>query len=138
MTHWKIPRLPPPTFESDLIEVRRSTLEGAGLGVFAKVDIAAGVSLGDYVGETMTIREFNSRYPPYKTDSRYTYRMMNIHRIIVAREPPYLTSNVSNYINDNEEANVVLKKRQLFTCRDINAGEELFFRYPQDYHRDWL
>lgn len=135
---WRSNRLPPATFKSDLIEVRKSTLDGAGLGLFAVVDLSSNTCLGEYVGETMSIAEFNQRYPPYKTDSRYTYRMMNLHSIIVAREAPYLTANPSNYINEGLAANVVLKKRRLYTCRDVKAGEELFFRYPEDYHRPWL
>ena len=59
-------------------------------------------------------------------------------KILVAKEEPYKTENVVNYINEALEANVVLKKRALYAKRDIKQGEDFFLSYPKDYCRNYI
>ena len=59
-------------------------------------------------------------------------------KILVAKEEPYKTENVVNYINEALEANVVLKKRALYAKTDIKQGDELFLNYPKDYNRNFI
>jgi hypothetical protein len=57
--------------------------------------------------------------------------------VIVAKDKPYLTKNIVNYINEGKPVNVELKKKGLYAKTDIDAGDELYLKYPKVYHRDW-
>ena len=85
----------------------------------------------------MTWREFTTKYGIYKLNSQYCYPMKRINKILVAKEEPYRTENLVNYINEGDSPNVILKKRALYTLTDIKENEELLLRYPKDYHRTW-
>ena len=132
--------LPKPTFKNALVEVKKSSIAGAGNGVFAKTDIKRGTHIADFEGKFMTYEEFNKKYTtPDGVDRRYTYRKDNRSKqpgVLVAKEKPFLTKNVSNYINEGDE-NVVLKKNGLYASKDIKAGAELFLKYPKHYNRDY-
>lgn len=116
-------------------EIKPSPIEG--LGVFAKERINKNEIILEYYGLEMSWKEFKDRYGAYKTNSLNTYPQRRIWRIIVAKEEPYRTQNVVNYINEGIQ-NVVLKNKLLYALRDIEAGEELLLTYPKDYNRYWL
>lgn len=123
--------------ETDLIKIKSSSVHG--LGVFMKIDIPAKTKICDYYGEEMSWRDFTSKYGSYKDNSLNTYPMRRIWKIIVAKEEPYKTLNIVNYINENvTEPNVYLKNRGLYSSREIKKDEELFLVYPKDYKRDWI
>ena len=92
-----------------MYEIKQSPVHG--LGVFASQDIKKGSKICDYYGEEMSWKEFREKYGDYKQNSLNTYPMKRIWRIIVAKDEPYKTENVVNYINEALEANVVLKKK---------------------------
>jgi SET domain-containing protein len=117
------------------IEIKESPIHG--LGVFAKIDIKVGEKICDYIGIEMSWKEFTSIYGPYKENSLNTYPMRRIWRIIVAKDEPFKSTNIVNFINEGP-ANVVLKKKALHTLREIKAGEELLLQYPKDYKREWI
>lgn len=87
----------------------------------------------------MSWKQFTKKYGEYKENSFLTYPMRRVWRIIVAKERPYLTNNITNYINEiPPNFNVELKERALYAIKDIPKGEELSLEYPKDYFRYWL
>lgn len=119
-----------------MYEIKQSPVHG--LGVFASQDIKKGSKICDYYGEEMSWKEFKERYGAYTSNSLYTYPMRRIWRIIVAKQEPYKTQNVVNYINESVEGNVILKKRALYAKMDIEQGQEFFLNYPSKYNRDYI
>jgi SET domain-containing protein len=122
---------------NDLVIIKKSKVEG--LGVFAKRDILKGTKISDYYGKEMKWKTFKNKYGDYKTNSLYTYPMRRIWKILVAKEEPYKSKNITNYINEVKgKANCELRLRALYAKRDIKRGEELLLDYPKDYNRSWL
>jgi SET domain-containing protein len=106
----------------------------AGVGVFATQDIPRNTKLGDYKGVEMTLAEFKEQYGG---DISYTYSLRFVNKILVGKDEPYRSQNISHYMNEGEQ-NCLLKKRGVYTTRDIKKGEELFLTYPKRYIRTWL
>lgn len=111
-----------------MIRVGRSSIHGNGL--FACIDIPRDTRIGEYIGKEMTLREFREQYGK---DTRHTYSLRRLNRIIVGKG----YNNPSHWCNESLNPNVCLKRRGLYTLRDIVAGEELFLKYPLDYQRDY-
>jgi SET domain-containing protein len=122
-------------YMNEILTIRTSPIHG--LGVFSQKCIKKDTQLVEYFGEEMTWRKFTNKYGKYKYNSQYCYPMKRINKILVAKEEPYRTKNIVNYINEGESLNVILKKRALYTLTDIGEGEELLLRYPKDYDRTW-
>jgi hypothetical protein len=122
--------------KNDLVYIKKSPV--AGLGVFASEDIPKGTKITDYLGEEMDWKTFKEKYGEYKSNSLNTYPMRYIHKIIVAKEEPYKSKNLVNYINEQRgNANCMLKTRALYAKKNIKKGDELFLEYPKDYNRYW-
>jgi SET domain-containing protein len=122
---------------NDLVYIKNSDIEG--LGVFARKDISKNTKIADYYGEEMSWKAFKSKYGDYKFNSLHTYPMRRIWKIIVAKEEPYKSRNVTNYINEiRGQSNCVLKLRALYAKVDIKKDMELLLDYPDDYNRCWL
>lgn len=117
------------------MEIRTSNIHG--FGVFAIRDLQANEKLFDYIGEEMSLSEFREKYGVYKENSLNTYRMKRQNKIIVAKEEPYLSCNIVNFINESLNPNCVLKKRALYALHDIPNGTELTLKYPADYCRNY-
>ena len=65
--------------------------------------------------------------------------MRRIWKIIVAKEEPYKSENLTNYINEVKgKSNCELKLRSLYAKKDIKKDSELLLDYPLDYNRFWL
>lgn len=118
------------------MEIRQSPIHGQG--VFTTKDIKQNEKLFDYIGEEMSLKEFREKYGEYKNNSLNTYRMKRLNRIIVAKEQPYLFTNLVNYINESITPNCILKKRALYSLIEIKEGEELTLLYPKDYCRNYI
>jgi SET domain-containing protein len=118
------------------MEVRPSLINGVGL--FTTKDIKKGEKLFDYIGEEMSLKEFREKFGEYKSNSLNTYRMKRINRIIVAKNEPFLSSNLVNFINESLNPNCVLKKRALYSLKNISKGDELTLLYPKDYCRNYI
>jgi SET domain-containing protein len=116
-------------------EIKPSNINGNG--VFATQDIIKGTKIADYYGLEISWNEFKEKYGSYKSNSLHTYPMRRIWKIIVAKEEPYKTKNIINYINEGIDANVILKKRALYAKYDIMKGQEFFLNYPKNYNRNY-
>ena len=122
---------------NDLVYIKKSDIDG--LGVFAKEDIQKGTKIADYYGKEMNWKTFKNKYGDYKLNSLHTYPMRRIWKIIVAKEEPYKSKNLTNYINEiTEKSNCELKLRALYAKKDIKKDDELLIEYPEDYNRFWL
>ena len=122
---------------NDLVYIKKSDIDG--LGVFAKKDIEKGTKISDYYGKEMKWKTFKNKYGEYKLNSLHTYPMRRIWKIIVAKEEPYKSENLTNYINEiRGKSNCELKLRALYAKKDIKKGTELLLDYPLDYNRFWL
>lgn len=122
---------------NDLVYIKKSDIDG--LGVFANKDIEKGTKISDYYGKEMKWKTFKNKYGEYKLNSLHTYPMRRIWKIIVAKEEPYKTENLTNYINEIKgKSNCELKLRALYAKKDIKKGTELLLDYPLDYNRFWL
>ena len=117
------------------VAIQSSQIHGKGL--FTLVELKKGEKIVDYLGKEMSLSNFKSVYGDYKTNSLFTYRMKRINKILVAKEEPYITTNVINYTNESITPNCELKKRALYALTDISAGSELTLKYPADYFRDY-
>lgn len=123
--------------DNDLVTIKNSKIEG--LGVFAKRDIPKGTKIANYYGKEMKWKTFKHKYGEYKFNSLHTYPMRRIWKILVAKEEPYKTKNLTNYINEVKgKSNCELRLRALYTKRNIKKSEELLLDYPKDYNRFWL
>jgi SET domain-containing protein len=122
---------------NEWVIIKKSNVEG--LGVFAKKDILKGTKISDYYGKEMKWKTFKKKYGSYKTNSIHTYPMRRVWKILVAKEEPYKSTNLTNYINEVKgKSNCELRLRALYSKKDIKKGEELFLDYPNDYNRIWL
>ena len=124
-----------PSIKNDLVIIKKSKIEG--LGVFAKDDIPKDTKIADYYGKEMTLKNFKSKYGEYKLNSLNTYRMKRINKIIVAKQEPFKSKNLTNYVNESKKSNCILKKRALYTLNDVKKGEELTLKYPENYNRNY-
>ena len=123
--------------ENEFVTIKKSKIDG--LGVFAKEDIPKGTKIADYYGKEMKWKTFKNKYGEYKNNSLHTYPMRRIWKILVAKEEPYKSKNVTNYINEiRGKSNCELKLRALYAKKDIKKGKELLLDYPKDYNRFWL
>jgi SET domain-containing protein len=126
-----------PLVKNDFVTIKKSKIEG--LGVFALVNIDEGTKIAPYYGKEMKWQTFKKKYGDYKTNSLHTYPMRRIWKILVAKEEPYKSKNLTNYINEIPgKANCELRLRALYAKKDIKKGEELLLDYPKDYNRFWL
>lgn len=126
-----------PKIKNDLVIIKKSKIEG--LGVFAAQNIPIGTKIADYYGKEMKWKTFKNRYGEYKSNSLHTYPMRRIWKILVAKEEPYRSKNLTNYINEIPgKSNCELKLRALYAKKNIKKGDELLLDYPKDYNRFWL
>ncbi len=136
-TRRRLPSIKAKLIKNNLVTIKKSKIEG--LGVFALVDIPGGTKIADYYGKEMKWKTFKKRYGDYKTNSLHTYPMRRIWKILVAKDEPYKSRNLTNYINEIPgKANCELKLRALYAKQNIKKGEELLLDYPKDYNRFWL
>ena len=90
-----------PKINNELVTIKKSKIDG--LGVFAFDHIPKDTKIADYYGKEMTLKNFKRKYGEYKHNSLNTYRMKRINRIIVAKEEPYKSRNLTNYINESKK-----------------------------------
>jgi Proteins containing SET domain len=113
-------------------EIRRSTIKGAGRGLFTKVAIAEGDTIGYYTGEVIDEAEFHNPERPF---SAYVLWVCRTH-VIIGEGPK---ANYTRFINHSDEPNAFLivssrwKTARFEALREISPGEEIFFDYGEDY-----
>ena len=118
----------PARADSRRIQTRRSGVHGKG--VFARVDIPAGETIIEYVGEIISWKEALRRHPHDPSDPNHTfYFHIDETRVIDA----LYGGNSSRWINhscapnceaDEQDGRVFIK-----ALRNIKAGEELNYDY---------
>lgn len=116
-----------------MLIIQKSNIHGIGL--FTTEPIKKNTRLYGYEGIEMSLKDFKLKYGDYKNNSLHTYLMRRINRIIVAKEEPFKTKNIVNFMNESIEPNCILTKRALYSLRDIEPNEELTIKYPRDYNR---
>lgn len=126
-----------PKIKSDLVIIKKSPIHG--VGGFALRNITKGEKIADYYGKEMKWKQFTQKYGLYRLNSTYTYPMRRIWKIIVAKEEPHRSKNISNFLNEIKgKANCELKSKALYAKKNIKKGNELLLEYPRDYYRPWL
>jgi hypothetical protein len=114
-----------PTFDEsdDRLELRPSTIPGAGLGVFACSELPAGESLE--VRGVLIKRESVADRCTHFAD-RHKFRLGD--ELLIPIGPGGL---VNHSAEPNLEKVIVGRRIFLRAIRAIPGGEELFFRYPE-------
>jgi len=113
-------------------EIRRSTIKGAGQGLFAKTHIKEDDTIGYYTGEVISEKQFHDPDRPFSAFVLWVTR----NHIIIGEGPK---ANYTRFINHSDEPNAFLvvstrwKTARFEALRDIEPGEEIFFNYGDDY-----
>jgi hypothetical protein len=125
--------MPKPTkWTANDFEIRTSTIEGAGKGLFAMRAMREEDTIGYYNGEIITEKVFHDPERPF---SAYVMWVCRTH-IILGEGPK---ANYTRYINHDDTPNAFLvvssrwKTARFEALRDIKPGEEIFFNYGEDY-----
>jgi hypothetical protein len=129
----EFPKLP------NFVNIKRSTIKGAGKGVFLKCDIQAGTRLGFYRGKC---------YPPEKGPQFSAYLLeisFNGKPYVTSDGAPLKHSNWTRFINCPErekDANVEFvqygKIMYIKAIKNISGGSELFLWYGEEYVENML
>jgi hypothetical protein len=112
-------------------EIRPSTIKGAGMGLFSRVDIELEETIGYYTGEVITEAQLFEE----STFAGSNYIMWVCTNHIIVGEGP--RANYTRYINHSSEPNAFLIvstrwKSARFECVDpIRPGDEIFFNYGE-------
>ena len=112
------------------LEVKRSTIDGAGLGVFACRRFESGQRVCRYHSERLRKREYERRYG--KTDWQTSY-LLELDEFYV--DGTYVRG-VDAMINDglsDEKNNVEFLESGVYATRDIEIGQEIFVSYGPAY-----
>jgi len=113
-------------------EVKASSVEGAGQGLFTKVRLEPEDTIGYYTGEVISSEEFHHPDRPFSA-----YVLWVCHSHIIVGEGP--KANYTRFINHSDEPNAFLtvssrwKSARFEALRVIEPGEEIFFDYGDDY-----
>ncbi len=122
----------PKKWTEDAFEIKTSTIEGAGQGLFSKVRIEEEDTIGYYTGKIIDEQEFYRENRPFNA---YILWVCKNHIIDGEGEG----SNYTRYINHSDEPNAFLvvssrwKTARFEALRTIEPGEEIFFDYGEDY-----
>lgn len=122
----------PVWFSEEDFEVKPSTVQGIGLGLFARVRLRKGDVVGHYTGKRLTDDQANNE--PY-VNSRYLVWICKDWYIDGAGAE----GNYTRYINHSEKPNAELvtstrwKTAKIQALQRIEPGEEIFFDYGEEY-----
>ena len=112
--------------------VTDSTIECAGKGLFTRVAIEEGDTIGPYTGMVLSDEEVNQ--PPYSESDYVLWVCKDCN--IVGEGPG---ANYVRYINHHDDPNCRIvtsmrwKKARIEAIRDISPGEEIFIDYGPYY-----
>ena len=107
------------------LDIRKSTITNAGLGVFTVKDIPAGAYIDMYTGDLLSI-----------ATSLYYFQIDDGIGIDAGSYPRcYMAMLNDGFEKNNCEFRVDDETRQVsvWSIRDVMAGEELFVSYGDDY-----
>jgi SET domain-containing protein len=125
-----------PLLEKQLI-VKRSTLKGAGKGLFTTKDIAKGKKIVEYKGKITTWKEVDDK----KGLNGYIYYVNRNHVIDAATAKDALARYANDAkglmrtdgITNNCTYNIEGIRVYIVAMRNIPAGSELFVGYGKEY-----
>ena len=112
--------------------IKKSSIENAGMGLFANICLNKGDSVGGYTGQILT--DLESEKEPY-CDSGYLLTVCKDCHIHGVGDQ----SNYTRYINHHENSNAVFivstrwKKARVEATKLIEPDEEIYLDYGQDY-----
>jgi SET domain-containing protein len=118
------------------LEVKKSTLPGAGLGLFAKSNISKGSRIVEYKGRRTTWKEVEN---DYKNGYIYTIDPQHVidaktYRKALARYANDAQGMVrKNGIKNNARYVVDGLKVYIEAVKDVSAGSEIFVTYGKEY-----
>lgn len=123
----------------DHVEIKPSTIKGAGMGVFATKDIGKFVILDEYKGEWVKPKDYWRK----SSKSVYVWTLEDTEGepigYIDGVDPA--KSNWLRYVNcpmtkDQENVRGIQQGYKIiyYTLRKIKAGEELFVYYGDEYY----
>ena len=123
--------------EQKNLQIKKSTLEGAGKGLFTRTFIPKGSVITEYKGDITTWKKVQD-------DEAFNGYVFYINRNHVIDARPNRT-NPGRYANDangifkirgvanNAEYDIRNKKVYIRAIADINAGEEILVAYGKEY-----
>jgi len=127
---------------SDFLEVKKSTIPGAGKGLFTKRDIKKGERIVEYLGEVITEAELDKR----AEKDIYGYAFyINKKRCIDAYYTPEAIARYANDakgltrikgLNNNACYDIWKNRGWIKAEKNIKAGSEIFVSYGADYWKD--
>lgn len=106
----------------DRFELRPSTIPGAGLGVFARIDLPAGATL-EVIGVLVRRESVSDRCTHFADCHKFRVG----DKLLI---PVGYGGLVNHSAEPNLEKRIEGERVFLRALRPIAAGEELFFRYP--------
>ena len=110
------------------IQVRRSGVHGRG--VYALQPIAAGQTLIEYTGESISWKEALRRHPHDPRDPHHTfYFHIDEQRVIDAKYGGNSSRWINHSCDPNCQADEVDGRIFIKALRDLMPGEELFYDY---------
>ncbi|MDH5445043.1 MAG: SET domain-containing protein-lysine N-methyltransferase [Gammaproteobacteria bacterium] len=119
-------------WQSEHFEIDESTIENAGMGLYSKVNIKSGDTIGPYTGMILTDEEVEQ--PPYSESDYVLWVCKDCN--IVGEGPK---ANYVRYINHHDEPNCRIvssnrwKKARIEAIRKIKPGQEIFIDYGPYY-----
>jgi SET domain-containing protein len=128
----------------DLVNIRKSNIQKAGLGVFATSFIPKRTTLGEYKGRLLTKKEYDN------LKEEHCCYMFELDKQVGKKRKKYFIdarfkkhSNWTRYVNGAKDAEQQKKVNieayqyggKLFyrTCEDVKTGDELLVDYGSDY-----
>lgn len=119
-------------WDSEHFDIRTSNIVNAGQGLFSKVEIQAGDTIGQYTG--IVVSDEAVEEPPY-VDSHYIVWVCKDCNIVAEGS----LSNHTRYVNHHKEPNARIvtssrwKKARIEAIKTILPGHEIFVDYGEYY-----
>ena len=125
-----------PLLEKQLV-VKRSTLKGAGKGLFTSKEIVRGKKIVEYKGKVTTWKEVDDK----DGMNGYIYYVNRYHVIDASETKDFIARYANDAkglartegLNNNCTYQIEGKKVYIVSMRNIPAGSELFVGYGKEY-----
>lgn len=113
--------------------VGKSTIPGAGLGLFTKNALKKGQYIDEYIGELI-------RYTDPEDNTAYNFTYTEDYTMNAAKQ-----GNKTRYLNHSKTPNLECKqlfvngetRLTFYAQKDIQAQSELFYCYSKSYNDTW-
>lgn len=111
------------------LEIKKSNIKDAGLGVFSKEFIQKNTLLGEYIGEKKHQNDFSYGLYCLQLKSEYSIDAFNYPRTIFAM------INDSRFSDFTYNCKFITyeNKAEVWAIRDININDELYLNYGDGY-----